>query len=302
MICDYEGSDYKTRFWQNADRAYEDAVERVAIRRLLPPKGAPGSRIVEFGAGFGRLADLYTGYDEIILLDYSRSLLQQAMERWGSDPRFKFVAADLYHLPFVSGVLSAATMIRVIHHIADVPAALKQIRRAMAPGGVFVLEYANKRNFKSIVRRVLGKQAWSPFAPEPVEFVKLNFDFHPKWMQQQLDEAQFVTRNKLSVSYLRAGFVKKMLPLKAMVGLDSALQGTASLGLFAPSVFTQNYADNRESAQQASNVQLKGDAIFVNPRSGKPLRRDGDALVCDADGTRWQAEGNFYDFKEPLAS
>ena len=81
-------------------------MERVAIRRLLPAKGAPGARIVEFGAGFGRLADLYTGYDEIILLDYSRSLLQQAQARWGSDPRFKFVAADLYHLPFAAGVLN----------------------------------------------------------------------------------------------------------------------------------------------------------------------------------------------------
>ena len=100
MICDYEGSDYKTRFWQNADRAYEDAVERVAIRRLLPPKG---QRVIEFGAGFGRLADLYTGYDEIMLLDYSRSLLEQAQEQWGSDPRFKFVAADIISLAICRG-------------------------------------------------------------------------------------------------------------------------------------------------------------------------------------------------------
>ena len=294
MICDYEGSDYQSRFWQNADRAYENAVERVAIRRLLPPTGA---RIVEFGAGFGRLADLYTGYDEIILLDYSRSLLKQAQERLGNNPRFKFVAADLYHLPFAQGVLSAATMIRVIHHMADVSAALAQIRRGLAPGSVFVLEYANKRNLKSMARHALRKQAWSPYAREPIEFAKLNFDFHPKWMHERLNQAGFVTRNKLSVSYLRAGLFKRLLPLKTMVGIDAALQSTAALGLFAPSIFTQNYADNRANAQEKSHVTLKGDSIFVSPISGAALRRDGNELICDGDGSRWQVEGNFYDFK-----
>ncbi len=293
MICDYEGSDYKTRFWQNADRAYEDAVERVAIQRLLPPKG---QRVIEFGAGFGRLADLYTGYDEIILLDYSRSLLEQAQERWGSDPRFKFVAADLYHLPFAAGVLSAATMIRVIHHIGDVPAVLKQIRAAMAPGGTFVLEFANKRNLKAMARHAIGKQSWSPYAPEPVEFVKLNFDFHPRWMAEQLQRAGFETKQKLSVSYLRAGFFKRVLPLKAMVRLDAALQKTSGAGLLSPSVFTQNMAQS-----PITNYQLPITDIFRSPKTGAPLHREGDLLVCDADGTRWQAQGNFFDFKEPVA-
>jgi ubiquinone/menaquinone biosynthesis C-methylase UbiE len=297
MICDYEGSDYKTRFWQNADRAYEDAVERVAIKRLLPPNGeAKGKRIAEFGAGFGRLADLYTGYDEVILLDYSRSLLEQAQEHWGNDPRFKFVAADLYHLPFAEGVLNAATMIRVIHHIGDVPAALKQIRAAMAPGGTFVLEFANKRNLKSMARHALGRQSWSPYAPEPIEFVKLNYDFHPRWMAQRLKQAGFETKQTLSVSYLRAGFFKRVLPLKAMVSLDAALQKTSGVGLLSPSVFTQNTPQS-----SISNPQSPITDILRSPKSGAPLRRVGDVLVCDADGTRWQVRGSFYDFKEPIA-
>jgi ubiquinone/menaquinone biosynthesis C-methylase UbiE len=294
MICDYEGSDYKTRFWQNADRAYEDAVERVALRRLLPPQGR---RIVEFGAGFGRLADLYTGYDEIILLDYSRSLLEQAMERWGGDPRFRFVAADIYHLPFVAGLMSSATIVRVIHHIADVPAALREIGRVMAPGGVFVLEFANKRNLKSVARYALRRQSWSPFAPEPVEFAKLNFDFHPGWMLRQLDDAGFATARKLAVSYLRVGALKRVVPAQWMVAADAALQLTAPAGLWSPSVFTRNVS---HGAGGPDNQSAAGDTIFKSPRSGGALRREGDTLVCDADGTRWLARGNFYDFKEPV--
>jgi SAM-dependent methyltransferase len=295
MICDYEGSDYKKRFWQNADRAYEDAVERVALRRLLPPTGR---RIVEYGAGFGRLAELYTGYDEIILLDYSRTLLEEALERWGSDPRFKFVAADIYHLPFAPGVMSAAAMVRVMHHIADVPTALREIRRAMAPGGTFVLEYANKRNLKAMLRYALRRQPWSPYEDEPVEFAKLNFDFHPRWMRQQLGQAGFDTRRTLAVSYLRAGGIKRVLPVRWMVYVDAALQLTAPIGLLSPSVFTQNTIP---ATQQATPPAFSGDDIFVSPKSGAPLRREGDLLVCAADGTRWEVRGNFYDFKESVA-
>lgn len=298
MICDYEGSDYRTRFWENADRAYEDAVERIAIAHMLPPRGM---RMAEFGAGFGRLADLYAGYDEVILLDYSRSLLEEAMQRWGHDPRFKFVAADIYHLPFAPGVLSAATMIRVIHHIADVPAALAQIRRAIALGGTFVLEFANKRNLKAMMRYLARRQSWNPYSPEPVEFVALNFDFHPQWMLQALRDARFDVRAKRSASYLRAGFFKRALPLGAMVRIDAALQRTASLALLSPSIFVQSVAAGPgHEAEESEGMALRGEAIFRSPRSGQPLRREGDMLVCDTDGTRWQATGNFYDFKAPL--
>ena len=74
-ICDYEGSDYRTSFWENQGREYEDLAERIAIHRLLPPRGRC---LLEIGTGFGRLVDMYQGYERIILLDYSMSLLQEA--------------------------------------------------------------------------------------------------------------------------------------------------------------------------------------------------------------------------------
>jgi hypothetical protein len=39
-ICDYEGSLYRTDFWEGQGREYEDLAERVALRKLLPPAGA----------------------------------------------------------------------------------------------------------------------------------------------------------------------------------------------------------------------------------------------------------------------
>ena len=76
-ICDYEESTYRTDFWEGQGREYEDLVERIALRNLLP---ATGHRLLDIGPGFGRLSEFYEGYDQVVLLDYSRTLLRQAQE------------------------------------------------------------------------------------------------------------------------------------------------------------------------------------------------------------------------------
>ena len=79
-ICDYEGTSYRARFWDGQGREYEDLAERIALSQLLPPSGR---RIVEIGAGFGRLAELYAGYEQVVLVDYAVSGLREAQERLG---------------------------------------------------------------------------------------------------------------------------------------------------------------------------------------------------------------------------
>ncbi len=179
-IIDYEGSRYRTDFWEGRGREYEDLAERYALRRLLPPSGEV---LIEAGAGFGRLADLYQGYRRVVLVDYSFSLLQEARQRWGDDPRFLFVAASLYDLPFTDHSAAALVMVRVMHHLHSPALALREIGRVLHTQGAFLLEYANKRHLKAILRYLAGRQAWSPFALPPYEFVRLNYDFHPAWMQ-----------------------------------------------------------------------------------------------------------------------
>jgi len=185
-VIDYEGSQYKTNFWEGQGRNYEDAVERLVLKQLLPTHGP---RIAEIGAGFGRLANLYLGYEQIILFDYSRTLLQDAVKQWGHDPRFVFVAGNVYELPLASGILDSLVMVRVMHHLANVPQALQQLERVLHRQSVAVVEYANKRNLKALLRWGLGRQSWSPLDQQPVEFVKLNFDFHPDWMTERFVEA-----------------------------------------------------------------------------------------------------------------
>ena len=186
-VCDYEGSTYRTDFWEGRGRRYEDLVERIALNRLLPFNG--GQRIVEIGAAYGRLVPVYHAYEQVVLFDYSLSQLQDAQAWLGRGKRFVYVAGDVYRLPFKAGVFNAVTMIRVLHHLREMPLALEQVRRSIAPGGVYVLEHANKRNLKAMLRYALGRQDWSPYTRLPHEFVELNIDFHPDHVTDELRTA-----------------------------------------------------------------------------------------------------------------
>ena len=100
-VCDYEGSDYQATFWDTGGRAYEDQAEAVALKRLLPNRG---KLMLEIGAGAGRNTHRYQDFEQIVLVDYSLSQLQQAQERLGNDPHHRFIAADVYKMPFVNGL------------------------------------------------------------------------------------------------------------------------------------------------------------------------------------------------------
>jgi len=289
-VCDYEGSGYRTDFWEGRGRAYEDLTERAALRRLLP---GGGRRVAHLGAGFGRMTGELSAFDQVIVLDYSRTMLQQAQQRLGTGGRYVYVAADIYRLPLAPGSCDAAVMERVIHHMADVPAALHQIRAILAPGAIFILEYANKRNLKAMLRYALRRQAWNPYSPEPTEFVPLNFDFHPAYMLDAMQAAGFRVERRLAVSLFRLGLLKRLVPVGVLAGLDGALQGAAPL--ISPSVFTRNRAD-------AHGPDATGEPLgFACPLCGGDLSPEGEALRCAAAacGRRWMRRDGIWDFKEP---
>lgn len=286
-VCNYEGSDYQATFWEKGDRAYEDAVEEVALRRLLP---AGGRLLLELGAGAGRNTLRYRGFERVVLVDYSRTQLEQAQQRLGRGDGFVYVAADIYHLPFTPGLFDAATMIRTLHHMADAPMALKQVRQTLGPAAVFILEYANKHNAKAILRYLLRRQSWSPFSPEPVEFAALNFDFHPKTVRNWLAEAGYRIERQLTVSHYRMGLLKRWLPLRLLVWMDSWAQLSGNWWQLSPSVFV------RAQAAGQTPVAAVG-AFFRCPVCQQDLPEVKVDLVCPACGRCWPYQDGIYDFR-----
>jgi SAM-dependent methyltransferase len=294
-ICDYEGSSYRTDFWEGKGRDYEDMVERIAINRLLPFSG--GRRLLEVGAGFGRLTNMYHAYEQVVVLDYSFSQIQYAQEHHGRQRRYVYVAADVYNLPFRAGVFDGATMVRVIHHMRDAELALSQVRRVMAPGGAFVLEHANKRNLKAMLRYALQRQDWSPYTLEPHEFVTLNIDFHPTDMLTKTRAAGFEVVKRIPVSFFRLGALKNNLPIGLLTTLDDWLQQTT--WFYTPSIFMQTVALG-EGENQVDIPLDDPDSLFAAPGTGNPLRREGDTMVDTVTGLRWAVRDGIYDFKQPI--
>ncbi|MFZ1755381.1 MAG: class I SAM-dependent methyltransferase [Caldilineaceae bacterium] len=298
-VIDYEGSGYRTDFWVGQGREYEDAVERAALAQLLP---TAGRRIAEIGAGFGRLADLYLGYEQIILFDYSRTLLQEAVAHWGDDPRFVFVAGNIYDLPLADGVLDTLVMVRVMHHLADVPDALSQLSRTLHGKSVAVLEYANKRNLKAIVRWLAGRQKWSPFSPKPVEFVKLNYDFHPAWMTERIVKSGLRIERQFGVSHFRLPMLKSRVPASRLVGIEKPFLSLAGRFPIAPSVFVQAAIPISRAAQADSTKPADVSALLRCPHcSAHPLQWSGDdQVICASCSRRYARQDKIWDMKEAV--
>lgn len=288
-ICDYEGSSYRTEFWGGDQREYEDLVERIALRSLLP---TGGQRLVEIGAGFGRLADLYKDHQEVILLDYSKSILREAQARLGRDPRYLYVAGNIYDLPLADQAVETLALVRVIHHVQDVPRALAELTRVLRSRGALVMEFASKRHLKAIGRYLLRSQAWSPFNQQPYEFVPLNFNFHPAWMAARLQAAGLTIEEERAVSWFRSPALKRAVGADRLAALDRLLQPLGRWLKLTPSVFLRARAPAKEAREIAS--------LFRCPIChSQALAPDPDGLTCQGCGRRWPLDDGIYDFKTP---
>lgn len=293
-VCNYEGSDYQQSFWEQGGRAYEDCAEAIALKRMLPKSG---KLMLEVGAGAGRNTPRYAGFERIVVMDYSTTQLAQAQERLGRSDKYIYVAADVYRLPFRNGLFDGATMIRVLHHMADAPKALAQIQSALQPGATFILEFANKLNLKAVLRYWFGKQTWSPFTLEPVEFVKLNFDFHPKAIRQWLGSLGFKIEKILTVSHFRLGLLKRLIPAKLLAAVDGLFQPTGALLQLTPSVFLKAVLPGSPNVDIPLNVI---DLFKCPDCNSGGLQEKENHVLCPSCKARWTIKDGIYDFRERM--
>jgi SAM-dependent methyltransferase len=292
VICDYENSTYRTAFWEGQERTYEHLGDHMAVERLLPR----GERVLELGAGFGRLADLYDDYSKVVLLDYSHSQLEYARDQLGTD-KYIFVAADVYHLPFAPAQFDIITMVRTLHHMEEPLTAVKQVRSALCSGGTFIVEYPNVRNLKEIARWLLRGRGSSdrnpdnPFKPSIVESGTVYYMFHPKSVHRLLKDAAFAPNRRRAVGYLRPSVFKRVFPTWLQTGLEAVLQPTGNLYPLSPSVFVRSEAVGQDE-------QGPEGAFWRCPACGGfNLEEQPSAIYCTDCQSHWPFEDGIYDFR-----
>ena len=288
-FCVYDGSDYQKAFWDDANRAYEDRSEDIAFKKLLPESG---KRMMEIGAGAGRNTPRYDGYEKIYLFDYALTQMQQAKQRLGESDRLVFAAADVYHLPYNDNAFDGATMIRVIHHLSETAPAMAEIQRVMAKDSTFILEYANKRNIKAILRWIARKQSWNPFTKEQVEFVKLNYDNHPDTIKELLETHRFRIDRALSVSNLRIGSLKNNPKnLGWMLKAEDKMQDLFAGIKLSPSVFLKCTKTDGAAMDPTA-------PIFRCPACGSiRMTETKEAVTCPDCGRVYPIVDGIYNFR-----
>jgi SAM-dependent methyltransferase len=234
-IARYPDLSYRDVFW--AQRPYEDQADRLALRALLPPRGGC---LLDVGAGFGRLADEYVGWRDITLLDSSAVHVAAARETFEGDARIRVGQGDAYQLPFGDAAFDAVVCVRVLHHLDDPDAAFREIARVIRPGGTLVLEYANKRHLKAMLRQVLGfggkwdPRSLSPFAWKPLHVVR-----HPRDVARRLSSAGFQIEAERTASLFRWSWLSHHVPLSWLMTVERPLQTLLAPLMPGPSVWVR---------------------------------------------------------------
>ena len=237
VISDYNGYDYKKIFWEDADREYEDLADRMAIRKLLPKRM---EKFADIGGGYGRLANEYLKRArKPIIFDYSKSELKQATETFGDKITTK--SGDIYQLPFKDNELDGLMMVRVTHHLKDLPKAIKELYRVLKPGGVAVIEVANKRTLPKMARFLTGRSKVNPFDKTVANFTDISADgfynYHPQYVEDIFEKTGFDIEKILSVSNFRSKTLKKVFKTQNLVKMENAVQSPLAIIRFAPSIY-----------------------------------------------------------------
>lgn len=98
------------------------------------------SRVLDLGCGSGWAARLMAERatnGHVIGIDISDEMIAQARAASADFPHLEFHVGSAEQLPFVDGEFTHAFSMESIYYYADMLAALREVRRVLAPGGLF---------------------------------------------------------------------------------------------------------------------------------------------------------------------
>lgn len=228
------------QYWEG--REYEDAAERMAIKRLL--KGKHFRHAVDVGGGYGRLCIFLENYaDKVTLAEPSQQQLDIAKDYLKDHPEIDRKLLQAADLKFPDNSIDLITIVRILHHIPDPSAEFKEIARVLSDDGYFLMEFANYTHFRNRLKYAIKGQKL-PEKPVDIRSAEnrheneLPFVNHnPKTVIKQLAHAGLRVEKVLSVSNLRSPALKKILPQNVMLAVESIMQKTLASVYFGPSTF-----------------------------------------------------------------
>lgn len=109
-----------------------------AVGEAIAASGVPdGALVLDAGSGNGAYGLAWSKRQRVVALDYSRSLITD-------NPLAMRVEGTIFQLPFADGTFDLVFAGAVLHHVGDVVAALRELRRVSR--GVVALVEPNRDN------------------------------------------------------------------------------------------------------------------------------------------------------------
>ena len=131
--------DRHARQWDDLARTLLPVPEyRQRLLELVPE----GVSLLEIGVGTGSLlTELADRASRVIGVDHSPSMLTEARCRLtaAAAGRVELRLGEMTHLPLPDGSVGCVVANMVLHHAADPPAVLAEIRRVLVPGGALLV-------------------------------------------------------------------------------------------------------------------------------------------------------------------
>ena len=145
----YTHGHHKSVVGMHAQRTAEDCAG------YLLPHLAAGQRLLDVGCGPGTitrgLAERVAGDGgHATAIDTVEAVLDQAREALAATPNASVAAASVYELPYDDASFDVVHAHQVLQHLSEPVAALREMRRVCAPGGLLAVRDADYATMRGV--------------------------------------------------------------------------------------------------------------------------------------------------------
>jgi SAM-dependent methyltransferase len=123
------------------ERAFQQELDRLAEDYLA---GGRGRRVLDIGCGSGRLAEALPHAEAVTGIDIDPAALMRAQTRHLGQPHFAFARMDATRMAFADSSFDCAVILDGADALADLPGALAEAARVLAPGGLLLVTAPNR--------------------------------------------------------------------------------------------------------------------------------------------------------------
>jgi ubiquinone/menaquinone biosynthesis C-methylase UbiE len=145
--------DFSSHYDHGRDRGYHALIDELELSIVEPY--ARGKRVLEAGCGTGLiLSRLDRVAKSAVGVDLSPGMLKHARARG-----LNVVHGSVTALPFADASFDTVCSFKVLAHVPDIDAALRELARVTRPGGHLVLEFYNRFSLRYLARIAAGARS-----------------------------------------------------------------------------------------------------------------------------------------------